>query len=65
MRAVLEAAAIPTFSGPRQVADTAGAIRFMRAPGWLPPGRRIYAIGDIHGQRRKLTALHSRFARRC
>jgi serine/threonine protein phosphatase 1 len=62
MRAVLQAAAIPEFSGPRHVADTAGAIRFMRSPGWLPPGRRIYAIGDIHGQRGKLTALHGQIA---
>lgn len=58
MRAALQAAAIPTFSGPREVAGSAAAIRFMRAPGWLPSGRRVYAIGDVHGCRDKLVALH-------
>lgn len=58
-RAALDAAAIPTFSGPREMAGSAAAIRFMRAPGWLPRGRRIYAVGDIHGQRDKLIALHA------
>jgi serine/threonine protein phosphatase 1 len=33
-------------------------MRFLRAPGALPPGRRVYAVGDIHGQRDKLTELH-------
>ena len=30
-----------------------------RAPGWLPPGRRIYAIGDVHGCARRLMAMHA------
>jgi serine/threonine protein phosphatase 1 len=38
------------------------AIRFMRAPGRLPRGRRVYAIGDIHGCRDKLLALHAMIA---
>lgn len=58
-RAALEAAAIPTFSGPRAMADSAEAIRFLRAPGWMPRGRRAYVIGDIHGCRDKLVALHA------
>jgi serine/threonine protein phosphatase 1 len=58
MKAALGAAAIPVFSGPREMLDSAGAIRFMRAPGWLPRGRRVYAVGDIHGCLDKLTALH-------
>ena len=58
MRAVLDAAAIPTFSGPRQMATSAETIRFMPAPGRLPRGRRVYAIGDIHGCRDQLVALH-------
>ena len=62
MRAALDAAAIPTFSGPRAMAGSAEAIRFMRAPGWLPRGRRVYAIGDIHGCRDKLMALHALIA---
>jgi len=28
------------------------------APATLPPGRRVYAIGDIHGCERQLAALH-------
>jgi serine/threonine protein phosphatase 1 len=32
------------------------------APGRLPPGRRIYAIGDIHGCGRQLAALHAAIA---
>ncbi len=58
MRAALDAAAIPTFSGPRQMAASAETIRFMRAPGRLQRGRRVYAIGDIHGCRDQLVALH-------
>ena len=30
----------------------------VKAPGWLAPGRRIYAIGDIHGCLDRLLALH-------
>lgn len=29
------------------------------APGWLPPGERIYAIGDVHGCAGRLAALHA------
>ncbi len=59
MRAAIQAAAIPTFAGPRPMADSAAAIRFLRAPGWMPRGRRAYVIGDIHGRRDKLLALHA------
>ncbi len=62
LRAALHAAAIPTFAGPRQVAETPEAIRFIQAPGWLPRGRRIYAIGDVHGCAAKLAALHALIA---
>ena len=61
-RAALEAAAIPTWSGPRVVGETAEALRFMRAPGWLPRGRRVYAIGDVHGHPDKLRRLHASIA---
>jgi len=33
-------------------------IELSRAPASLPPGRRIYAIGDIHGCARQLANLH-------
>jgi serine/threonine protein phosphatase 1 len=57
LRAALDAAAIPTFAA-RAAADSAETIRFLRAPGQLPRGRRVYAVGDIHGRRDKLAALH-------
>lgn len=47
-----------TFNGPRQAAEKAGEIRFLYAPGRLPRGMRVYAVGDIHGQREKLVRLH-------
>jgi len=34
----------------------------MPAPATLPPGRRVYAIGDIHGCLDRLVALHQRIA---
>ncbi len=62
MRAALDAAAIPTFSGPRVMADSADAIRFMRAPGSMPRGRRAYVVGDVHGRLDALVALHGLIA---
>jgi serine/threonine protein phosphatase 1 len=62
MRAALDAAAIPTFSGPRPMAAVADGIRFLRARGRMPHGRRAYAVGDIHGCRDKLVALHALIA---
>src|ERR1700693_248417 len=62
VRAALEPAAIPTFSGPRPRAEAADTIRFLRAPGWMPRGRRAYVIGDVHGCRDRLVALHSLIA---
>jgi serine/threonine protein phosphatase 1 len=37
-------------------------IEFRPAPGVLPRGMRIYAIGDIHGRDDKLAALHAQIA---
>ncbi len=37
-------------------------MRFLRAPGSLPRGRRVYAVGDIHGHRDRLAALHEAIA---
>ena len=61
-RAALDAAAIPTWTGPRAVGETAEALRFLQAPGWVPRGRRIYAIGDVHGHPDKLRRLHAAVA---
>jgi len=35
------------------------ALRFRAAPGWLPRGQRVYAIGDIHGCKSELATLHN------
>jgi serine/threonine protein phosphatase 1 len=32
------------------------------APGWVTPGRRIYAVGDVHGCAERLDALHALIA---
>lgn len=37
-------------------------MRFETAPARLPPGRRVYAIGDIHGCLDKLVTLHAMIA---
>ncbi len=37
-------------------------IELSPAPGSLPPGRRVYAIGDIHGCAEQLAALHTKIA---
>src|SRR6185312_1742752 len=62
MRAALDATAIPTGTAPQPLAATADALRFRAAPGWLPRGRRVYAIGDVHGCRSQLIALHAAVA---
>jgi serine/threonine protein phosphatase 1 len=62
VRAALDAAAIPTWSA-SAAAGTADAIRFARAPGVLPRGRRIYAIGDVHGCRDQLERMHAEIGR--
>ncbi len=58
----MEAAAIPTWTGPRAMAESAEALRFLQAPGHLPRGRRVYAIGDVHGHPDKLRRLHAAVA---
>jgi serine/threonine protein phosphatase 1 len=58
----LDAAAIPTFAGPRVAAASADGIRFVRAPGWMPRRRRAYVIGDIHGCCDSLMTLHRMIA---
>ena len=37
-------------------------IELSPAPGTLPPGRRVYAIGDIHGCAAQLASLHAKIA---
>jgi serine/threonine protein phosphatase 1 len=40
----------------------AAMVVFHPAPARLPPGRRVYAVGDIHGCARQLADLHARIA---
>jgi serine/threonine protein phosphatase 1 len=61
-RAALAATAIPTWSDASPTATTAEALRFRAAPGWLPRGQRVYAIGDVHGCKPQLVALHAAIA---
>ena len=37
-------------------------LELVSAPASLPPGRRVYAIGDIHGCADQLATLHARIA---
>jgi len=37
-------------------------VTFRLAPAKLRPGRRVYAIGDVHGMARRLAALHNAIA---
>lgn len=36
---------------------------FEKAPGQLRPGRRVYAVGDVHGHAGRMDALHAAVAR--
>lgn len=58
LRGALAATAVPTWSAP----PAAEGLAFVQSPGLLAPGRRIYAIGDIHGQLGRLQALHAAIA---
>jgi serine/threonine protein phosphatase 1 len=62
VRAALDATHIPTGTAPQPLAASADTLRFRQAPGWLPRGRRVYAIGDVHGCRAQLVSLHAELA---
>ena len=57
LRQALEATVLPTRDAPRP-RSAPGAIGFAASPGWLPAGRRVYAIGDVHGCAAQLAELH-------
>ncbi|MGE0420546.1 MAG: metallophosphoesterase, partial [Acetobacteraceae bacterium] len=61
-RATLQAAVVPTWTGPKSAGATPDSMRWLRAPGRLPAGRRVYAVGDIHGCKDKLLTLHQAIA---
>lgn len=58
LRAAALSADVPEYSGSRNPAATAESLRFLRAPGRLPAGRRLYVVGDIHGHVDRLRTLH-------
>jgi serine/threonine protein phosphatase 1 len=61
-RAELEATAVPTWRPPRIATADAASLAFVLSPGRLPNGRRVYAIGDIHGCLGELRRLHAAIA---
>jgi serine/threonine protein phosphatase 1 len=62
LRGALAAAAVPTWTEPAVPFANGTALSFVRSPGLLRDGRRIYAIGDIHGCLQPLRALHAAIA---
>ncbi len=62
IRAQLDATTVPTWRPPRVTAADATALHFVLSPGRLPRGRRVYAIGDIHGCLTELRTLHAAIA---
>ncbi len=62
VRAALDATEIRTGLAAEPVAATADALRFRKAPGWVPRGRRVYAVGDVHGCSQQLIDLHAAIA---
>ena len=62
IRAELDATAVPTWRPPRITTADATSLAFVLAPGRLPRGRRVYAIGDIHGCLAELRQLHTAIA---
>ena len=61
-RAQLDATTVPTWRPPRITGADAASLAFVLAPGRLPRGRRVYAIGDIHGCLEELRQLHAAIA---
>ncbi len=53
---------MPTWRPPRIAGADAASLAFILAPGRLPRGRRVYAVGDIHGCLTELRHLHAAIA---
>jgi serine/threonine protein phosphatase 1 len=62
LRAEIAATDVPSWNAARTPAADAAAMRLVAAPARLPPGLRVYAIGDIHGCDRELGRLHTAIA---
>ena len=61
IRAELDVAAVRTWDDAHLKGGPGGVV-FAGAPGSLPAGRRVYAIGDVHGDLVKLQAMHAAIA---
>ena len=61
IRAEMDATAVRVWDN-ALFAGVPGGIVFAGAPADLPAGRRVYAIGDVHGQLDKLRTLHAAIA---
>ena len=59
IRAELDATAVPTWRPPRVASADASSLHFVLSPGRLPRGRRVYAVGDLHGCLAELRTLHA------
>ena len=53
---------MPTWRPPRVPTADAASLHFVLSPGRLPRGRRVYAIGDVHGCLAELRQLHAAIA---
>jgi serine/threonine protein phosphatase 1 len=62
LRGALAATAVPTWTEAATPQSDGTKLAFVRSPGLLRPGRRIYAVGDIHGCLEPLHALHAAIA---
>jgi len=62
LRAVIEATDVPSWNAARTPAADPATMQLLIAPARLPAGRRVYAIGDIHGCDRELGILHTAIA---
>ena len=62
IRPELDATSVPTWRPPRIATADAASLHFVLSPGRLPRGRRVYAIGDIHGCLAELRQLHKAIA---
>ena len=59
IRADLDATAVPIWRPPHTASADVTSLYFVQSPGRLPRGRRVYAIGDIHGCLAELRSLHT------
>ena len=62
IRGELDTTLVPTWTPPRITTAGSASLHFVLSPGRLARGRRVYAIGDIHGCLAQLRTLHAAIA---